>query len=274
MPTSRSAKFVKNAVSATLVVAAMAICVPLFADQAAAFDPQKVFKEDKPSTKKLFKFYLTKKKQGKNEEAIDVLQYAADQGNPTAQWKLGKMYESGDLVGRDPARAFNFYKQIADAYGNVRPNTPEWAITGKAMVALGHYYRDGLTDAGIPANANEARVMYTTAAMYFRDPEAQFELGKLILEGGGSLEEGRQAIRMLQLARKKGHPGAQALLGHALVEGEYVLQDVVRGLTLLTKAAESAPADMLPWVQELQQKAFAMASIDERKQAIINVRNK
>ena len=65
----------------------------------------------------------------------------------------------------------NFYKQIADNYGEARPNTPEWAITGKAMVMLGHYYSDGLPEAGISQNGNEARVMYTTAAMYFRDPD-------------------------------------------------------------------------------------------------------
>lgn len=237
-------------------------------NEAKAFDPQKVFKEDKPSTKKLFRFYLKKKKQGKNEEALDVLEYAADQGNPTAQWKLGKMYESGDSVAQDKRKAFQFYQKIANNYGNARPNTPQWAITGKAMVALGHYFQQGLPEAGIYKDINEARVMYTTAAMYFRDPEGQFELGKLLLDGSRSPEEGRQAIRMLQLARKKGHSGALALLGHALVEGEYVQQDIVRGLSMLTRATNRAPADMLPWIQMLQQEAFAIASIDQRNAAI------
>jgi TPR repeat protein len=253
-----------------ILVAVLFCAGPLIsADRALAFDPQKVFKEDKPSAKKLFKFYLNKKKQGKNDEALDVLEYAADQGNQTARWKLGKMYESGDSVARDPAKAFQFYKEIADNYGDARPNTPEWAITGKAMVALGHYYTIGLPEAGVTPDANEARVMYTTAAMYFRDSDGQFELGKMILESGSSLEEGTQAIRMLQLARKNGHPGALALLGYSLVEGQYVLQDVVRGLSMLTKAASIAPADMQPWIQELQQEAFALASVEQRQQAIV-----
>ena len=239
-----------------------------FAGSAQAFDPAQVFKKEKPSVRDLFRFYLKKKKEGDTEEAMDVLEYAADQGNQTAQWKLGKMYEAGDTVARDPAKAFRFYKQIADNYGEARPNTPEWAITGKAMVMLGHYYSDGLPEAGISQNGNEARVMYTTAAMYFRDPDGQFELGKLLLEGENSPEEARQAIRMLQLAHKKGHVGALALLGHALVEGEYVQQDVVRGLTMLTKANEGAAPEMRGWIAELQQSAFALASVEQRQQAI------
>lgn len=252
------------------MIAMMGFGALIFATQnASAFDPKQVFKEDKPSTKKLFRWYLKKKKAGQNEEALDVLEYAADQGNSTAQWKLGKMYEDGDSVARDPAKAFNLYQQIANRYGEARPNTPEWAITGKAMVALGHYYRDGLPEANVRPDGNEARVMYTTAAMYFRDSDGQFELAKLILQGGGSLEEGRQAIRMLQLARKKGHPGALALLGSALVEGDYVIQDVVRGLAMLTRAADRANPDMLPWIQNLQREAFALASVKQRQQAIL-----
>ncbi len=274
MPTSKAELTIRHLAMVAIVAAMGSVGAPLITESdALAFDPQKVFKEDKPSATKLFRFYLKKKEAGEDSEALDVLEYAADQGNPTAQWKLGKMYESGDSVGRDPAKAYTFYKKIADNYGNARPNTPEWAITGKAMVALGHYYRQGLPEAGVIADENEARVMYTTAAMYFRDPEAQFELGKLLLETGNSQEEGRQAIRMLQLARQKGHTGALALVGYSLVEGEFVLQDVVRGLTLLTKAADQAPPELQPWIKQLQQEAFALASVEQRQQAIVAVRN-
>jgi hypothetical protein len=259
----------KNFRMAVAFAVGFAFLLPVFSpDKASAFDPKQVFKEEKPSSKKLFRWYLKKKKEGDDEEALDVLEFAAGQGNSTAQWKLGNMYEFGDSVNRDPRKAFEFYQKIANNYGEARPNTPEWAITGKAMVALGHYYRNGLPEANLAVDETEARVMFTTAAMYFRDADGQFELAKLILDGKGSLEEGRQAIRMLQLAKKNGHPGALALLGSALVEGEYVSQDVVRGLSMLIKAAEMAPADMLSWIQSLQQEAFALASVEQRKAAI------
>jgi len=274
MLTAKRQMIGKNVRLAVLTAVVVAIASPVFfVTPASAFDPKQVFKEEKPSQKKLFRWYLKKKKEGDDDEALDVLEYAADQGISTAQWKLGKMYEFGDSVERDQKKAFEFYQKIANNYGEARPNTPEWAITGKAMVALGHYYRDGLPEANLAPNATEARVMFTTAAMYFRDADGQFELAKLILDGKGTLDEGRQAIRMLQLAKKNGHSGALALLGSALVEGEYVSQDVVRGLSMLTKAAERAPADMLPWIQSLQQEAFALASVDQRQAAITAASN-
>lgn len=262
---SKARRLFRTGAVALVLAVASASLVP---GEANAFDPKKVFKEEKPSAKKLFKFYLKKKKAGENAEALDVLQYAAEQGNPTAAWKLGRMYQDGDTVPHDPAKAFRFYKQIADGYGEARPSTPEWAITGKAMVALGHYYREGLPEAGVYRDENEARVMFTTAAMYFRDPDGQFELGRMLVEEARSVEEGRQGIRMLELARQKGHVGALAMVGHALVQGEFVQMDVVRGLAMLTKAAERSPANMSPWISRLQQEAFALASVEERKLAL------
>lgn len=260
-------------VSRKVAMAAALACVlaAISPQTALAFDPEKVFKEQKPSAGQLFKHYLEKKNKGEADEAYDVLKYAADQGNQTAQWKLGRMYELGDGVQQSPKEAFTFYKMIADRYGEAQPGKPEWRITGKAMVALGHYYVTGIPEAGVKPDLDEARVMFTTSAMYFRDVDAQFELGKLLLEGGNSPEEARQGIRMLNLARKKGHPGAQALLGNALVEGEYVLQDVVRGLSMLTRAAKNATPEMRGWIEDLQQQAFALASEEERRQAILSV---
>lgn len=236
-----------------------------------AFDPKKVFKEDKPSARKILRHYFKKKKRGEVKEAHDILKYAAEQGNPAAQWKLGRMYERGDGVKKNSLEAFNFYKMIADRYGEAQPGRPEWRITGKAMVALGHYYTRGIPEAGILPNSEEALVMYTTSAMYFSDPDAQFELGKIMLGKGASPEQNRQGIRMLNLSRKKGHPGSQALLGHALVEGEYILQNVVRGLVMLTRAERRASHEIHEWVQDLQQQAFALATVDQRRDAISKI---
>lgn len=263
----------KRLISSSLLVLALSVgTLSLGVSDSYAFDPSKIFKEKKPSHKKLFKHYLKKKRNGNSAEAMDVLKYAAEQGSQTAMWKLGRMHELGDGVVQNPQEAFQFYKQIADRYGEAVPNRPEWRITGKAMVALGHYYKTGIPEAGIAPDADEARVMYTTSAMYFRDPDGQFELGKLLLEEKKEPADARQAIIMLNLSRKKGHPGSLALLGHALVEGEYVQQDVVRGLTMLTKALRRAPKDMHGWIQDLQQESFSLASEDERNQAILALR--
>ncbi|MFK7903449.1 MAG: tetratricopeptide repeat protein [Nitratireductor sp.] len=240
---------------------------------AHAFDAKKVFKEDKPSVKKVLRHYFNKKKRGQNKEAHEALKYAAERGNSAAQWKLGRMYQHGEGVPKSPLEAFNFYKMIADRYGEAQPGRPEWRITGKAMVALGHYYMDGIPEANIAPNKEEALVMYTTSAMYFSDPDAQFELGRIMLNSAVEPEQSRQGVRLLNLSRKKGHAGAQALLGHALVEGDYVLQNVVRGLTMISKAQRNASAEMQGWIQELHQQAFAQATEEQRREAISRLQN-
>ena len=264
----------KTFLPAAIVALALTFGAAIAPPQSAhAFDPKKVFKEKKPTANQIIRHYLEKKKKGEDKEAYDVLKYAADQGSPTAQWKLGRMNELGDGVERNPFEAFTFYKMIADRYGEARPGRPEWRITGKAMVALGHYYQKGIATAGVQPDPEEARVMFTTSAMYFRDPDGQFELGKMLLESGNGPEEARQGIRMLNLSRQKGHAGSEALLGKALVEGDYILQDVVRGLVMLTKAARSAPPELRSWIESMQQEAFALASEDQRRSAISSLQN-
>ena len=98
----------------------------------------------------------------------------------------------------------------------------------------------------------------------YGSPEAQFELGRMILDD--DQEEGRfkQAARWLQLAVKKGHNGAQALLGQILFESGRT----VRGLAMMTGALEgAAPADK-PWIMQLQERAFALSSEADRRTAM------
>jgi TPR repeat protein len=49
-------------------------------------------------------------------KALTALQYAADQGQPAAQWKLGRMYADGDGVPQDQMRAFNYFSEIANTH--------------------------------------------------------------------------------------------------------------------------------------------------------------
>ena len=49
-------------------------------------------------------------------KALTALQYAADQGMPAAQWKLGQMYADGDGVPQDALRAFKYFSDIANSH--------------------------------------------------------------------------------------------------------------------------------------------------------------
>ncbi|MCB1462348.1 MAG: sel1 repeat family protein [Nitratireductor sp.] len=242
------------------------------AGYAYAFDPAKAFEgEQKPSFRKVFKFFFTARKQGNEEDAVGALKYAAEQGSHAAQWKLGRMYQTGDGVPKDPAAAFEFFKQVADGYADARPGTPDWQFTANAMVALGRYYRDGVPEAGIRSNLAEAQVMFTTAATYFDHPDAQYELARMYLEGDNQRVEVVQAARMLKSAADSGHIGAEALLGHLIYEGDYLRRDPVRGLIMMMSAERRATDADRKWISSLQEEAFALASEDERRAAIAAV---
>lgn len=235
---------------------------------AHAFDPAKVFEGEKLSLRKVFSFFRSARKEGNEEEAVGALRYAAEQGSHAAQWKLGRMYQTGDGVEKNPKAAFEFYKQVADSYADARPGTPDWQFTANAMVALGRYYRDGVPEAGIRVNPAEAQVMFTTAATYFDHPDAQFELARMYLEGDNQRMEVLQAARMLKSATDAGHVGAEALLGHLIYEGEFLRRDPVRGLRMMMNAQRRATGADRKWIGSLQEEAFALASEEERRAAI------
>src|SRR5262249_3926061 len=167
---------------------------------------------------------------GEKEKAITSLQYAAEQGHALAQWKLGRMYAEGDGVERSDLRAFEYFRRIADAYADDSPGTPQARFVANAFVALGHYYLEGIPNSPIKADAGRAHEMYSYAASYFGDPDAQYYLARLYLDGKGAPRDARQAARWLSLAANKGQHQAQALLGRLLFKGEAVSRQPARGL--------------------------------------------
>jgi len=238
------------------------------AGPASAFDPAKVFADEKPSANSILRYFFDARKRGQEEEAVGALKYAADQGNHAAQWKLGRMYQTGDGVAKDPAAAFSMYKQIADGYAEARPGSPDWQFTADAMVALGRYYLAGVPEAGVRRNKDEALTLFTTAATYFGHSDAQFELARMYLDGENSQGDIIQAARMLKAAADGGHAGAEMLLGNLLFEGLHLRRDAVRGLTMMLSAQKRIGGPDRRWADPMVENAFALATNEERRAAM------
>jgi TPR repeat protein len=198
--------------------------------------------------------------------ALTALQYAAEQGQPVAQWKLGRMYADGDGVPRDDVRAFNYFSQIANSHPDEAPGTPQARFVANAFVALGHYYLTGIPNSKIAADRARARDMFGYAATYFGDADAQYELGRLYLTGTPG--DPHQAARWLQLAATKGHCRAEVALGDLLFQGQVVPRQAARGLMWLTLGRDCAGADET-WVKPVYDSAFKRASDDERALALV-----
>jgi TPR repeat protein len=203
---------------------------------------------------------------GNTEQAVNELEYAAEQGMPAAQWKLGRMYADGDGVPRDTLRAFDYFSRLTRAHGDDLPGTPQARFVANAFVALGQYYLDGIPNSAIKADPDRAREMYWYAASYFADPDAQYNLGRLYLDRNAPARDPRQAVKWLGLAAKKGQYEAQALLGTMLFKGDEVSRQAALGLFWLTLAKDGAGANE-PWIADTYSSAFAQATDSERTMA-------
>jgi uncharacterized protein len=199
-------------------------------------------------------------------KSFTALQYAADQGHLAAQWKVGRMYAAGEGVAQDDQRAFVYFSQIANTHPDEPPGTAQARIVANAFVALGHYYLRGIPNTAIAPDASRAREMFAYAASYFGDADAQYQLGRLYLDGSPS--DARQAARWFQLSATKGDCRAEAVLGDLLFQGKHVPRQAARGLMWLTLGRDCAGTDDA-WIKPLYENAFRRASDDDRALALV-----
>lgn len=204
-------------------------------------------------------------KAGDAATALEALNFAAEKGHPAALWKLGRMYQTGDLVREDEKKAMELFAKVASEYADGNPRGPDAPFVADAFVTLGSYYRRGIPDA-VKANPRRAREYFEYAASYFGDPDAQYSLAAMYLSGEGGQKSARQAARWFKLAARKGHVGAQAEFGYLLYEGIGVGRRKVEGLMWLSVARLSSPGD--PAIQARHEQAFSTADEDDRRDAV------
>jgi TPR repeat protein len=203
-----------------------------------------------------------------NSNSLTALQYAAEGGHPIAQWKLGRMYADGIGVAQDDVRAFEYFNRIASKHAEDSPSAPQSAIVANAFVAVGRYYLNGIPNSNIKSDPERAREMFSYAASYFGNADAQYDLARLYLKSSdASRDDFRYGARWLGLAAQKGQHQAQALLGQMLFNGDRLPRQAARGLMWLTLARDSAGPDEA-WIKESYNRAFAKASDDDRASAL------
>src|SRR4051794_16259178 len=200
--------------------------------------------------------------------SLNSLQYAAEGGHPVAQWKLGRMYADGDGVIQDDLRAFEYFSRIANAHAEDSPSAPQATIVANAFVALGRYYLNGIPNSKIKPDSDRAREMFSYAASYFGNADAQYDLARLYLKTpDASRDDFRYGARWLGLAAQKGQHQAQAMLGQMLFAGDRLPRQAARGLMWLTLARDNAAPDE-SWIRESYNRAFTKASDEDRASAL------
>jgi uncharacterized protein len=201
-----------------------------------------------------------------SEAARKSLEAAARSGDVEATWKLGRMYADGDGVTQSDPRAFEYFRMLADSHGDETPGTGPAVFVAKAFVALGGYYLTGIPNSDVKPDPVHAHDMFNYAASYFGDPDAQYHLGRMYLDGQGVGKNTKQGLRWLSLAADKGQYQAQAVLGALLFTGQSVPRDGARGLMWLTLARDAATQGET-WITDQYIAAWKQATETERRTA-------
>lgn len=213
---------------------------------------------------------------GDKAAALTSLEFAATRGHAGAQWMLGRMYAEGDGVAHDDVKAFDYFRDIvrransAD-FQDTREAIIDAPYVSSALVWLGSYYLEGIPGSDVKPNPKIALHLFTDAAYNYGDPNAEYNLARMYLDGTDVPKNTALAVRWLNLAAAKGHAPSRALLGHILFKGEIVPRQPERGLMLMTLASQQAEKSGLAsdkWMIDLHEKALAEATAEQRSGAL------
>ena len=157
-------------------------------------------------------------------KAVEWLTKAAEQGDAAAQLNLGGLYAFGEGVQQDWGKALEWFTKAAEQ--------------GSAVAAyyLGVMHKDG---EGVPQDYSKALELLTVAAER-EGASAQFHLGHMYAEGEGVPKDHVKAYMWLSLAGAQGRPGAQE--GRDLVGEQMTPEQIAEAQQL---ASEWSPSEFV-----------------------------
>lgn len=151
----------------------------------------------------------------------------ANQGDKSAQFRLGVMYANGYGVKMSVAEAVRWYRKAA-AQG-----LPE------AEFEVGvSYYQGG----GVRADKREAFRWFSKAAEH-GEPMAQYSVGVMLEHGEVGRANKAEALRWYRQSAENGYVDAQYFLGVRYMDGDGVAKNRTEGIRWLRLAAEQGHED-------------------------------
>jgi uncharacterized protein len=204
--------------------------------------------------------------------ALDAFEFARDKediaSRYAAEFYLSRIYSDNGTVHTDHAKAYVLLQRIVEENFDADPDElPRGPIVAKALTALATYVKRGLPAAHVKPDAERAAEFLRMAATTFDEPDAQFELAKMLLIGDGVQQDQTLALHYLSKLVQGSHPGAQAFLADLHWQGKFVTKDQNRALGLIEMAVENAPPSERLWIDELYQNIFCGAPAEVRSQA-------
>lgn len=233
--------------------------------------PLEIFTDPRSALRRGIEIYA----RGEVAQSVAALKYAADGGEPLAQWKLGRMYAQGEGVKKNELEAFNYFARIVRDYKEDQLDPRERSVVASAFVAVGVYSLSGIPETGVRKDLQRALQMFHYAATVFGNADAQYNLARMFLDGAGTPANPRHAVPWLRYAAEKGHVEASAVLGNLLFNGgKGVSRQRALGLMYLTLAREAAAArGGYGWVLKLHSESIESASDFDKQMAHVELKN-
>ncbi len=240
------------------------------APPAAAVAPLPMFKDPRDA----LRAGVETLQRGDAAKSVQAFSFAADSGEALAQWQLGKMYANGEGVRKNDFTAYQYFARVVREYNEDQANPRNMPVVASAFVAIGVYSLAGIPNTAVKRDTARAQEMFHYAATTFGDPNAQYNLARMYLDGNGVAKSVRQSLPWLGYAAAKSHLESQAVLGNILFNGaEGVPRQRARGLMFLTVARESAgTAEKHNWIVQLYEKAMEQATDLDREAAGVELR--
>jgi hypothetical protein len=159
-------------------------------------------------------------------QAMQWYQKAAAQGDATADYDIGILYDKGFGVPQDRGQAMEWFQKAA-----ARGDAP-------AEYKIGQYYRAGL---GVTQDYSQAMQWFQKAAAQ-GNADAENGIGTLYGSGGGVPQDYSQAMQWFQKAAAQGNAVAESNIGALYKNGWGVPQDYSQAIQWYQKAAAQGNA--------------------------------
>ena len=208
---------------------------------------------------------------GDMPQALSALKYAADKGVIPARLQLARLYMRGQGVRHNPREAFRQLRLIADRYADISPSHPASRYVAAAFVELGKFHRRGDETMGLEPDDSKAADYFVHAANLFGDPEAQYQLARLYLQGAGVRKNLRLARHWLVSASKKRYAPAQAYLAQLLWQGRVFKRRPIKAIVLSTLAVANARPEDREWISVIHRGILenALPQLQKRARAVV-----
>ena len=179
------------------------------------------------------------------EKAARWYSEAAEQGHAEAQFKLGIMYRNGLGVEQEDVEVVHWLRKAAER-GHVQ-----------AQYNLGNMYDNG---DGVEPSEEEAVRFYRMAADQ-GDAAAQFAVGTLFDNGCGVAQDDAAAMHWYRLAAESGHASAQINLGSMFAYGQGVPPDLTEAKRWYLRAAAQGEAKAVELATDMDREIAARRAV-------------